>query len=483
MRHFQSIRLGGLAAFTAAALLATASGPATSAGPRVVVVPPQGARQNMRIGPPGTRSARRRPLAATALPTPVGCSTSNPSGSFTSSGTQSSVAGSLAAVLAGDGNEACDDMSAIATGAQNGIGGDNFAFGSLIGGYYNSIEGSCNSTIAGGAYNTLSYSAPYNTLIQGCGIPDEVTYSRQSGIVTGIGNTIAAPYSLIGGGDANQIVPAAMATPTDGQGLAAFIGAGENNSEGANFGAIVAGSHNSIGTSTANSGDYGFIGSGYSNTLSGEYATIGGGYKNSVAGEYGIIGGGAANTVGNTYAAIGGGLKNNATGSAATIPGGYGNTASGFGSFAAGVNSNAQVYGTFVWSDDAPSPSPVVATTPNSFLARASGGVRFYSSANLSTGVQLCPGQSSWTAVGAACPTPAPSPTPTPHPSPTPTSTAKASVEHTDGANAMMTSMRLARLERNSAALYADNAALHTENAQLRREMAALRTLILAKPH
>jgi hypothetical protein len=202
--------------------------------------------------------------------------------------------------------------------------------------------------------------------------------------------------------------------------------------------------------------------------VSGEYATISGGYKNSLTGEYGAIGGGALNTVGNTYAAIGGGLQNKATGSAATVPGGYDNTASGFASFAAGVNSNAQAYGSFVWSDDAPSPSPLAAATPNTFLARASGGVRFYSSANLSTGVQLCPGQSSWTAVGAACPTPTPSPSP--KRSPTPTSSAKPSSVRDAAVNATSIGARLTRLEH-------DNAVLEATNALLARRMALVEAM------
>ena len=77
------------------------------------------------------------------------------------------------------------------------------------------------------------------------------------------------------------------------------------------------------------------------------------------------------------------------------------NIAHGRGSFAAGIGSNANDNGDFVWSDD-PSGggvTPIAVTGNNQFLARARGGVKFYSSANLASGVSLAPGSGTWSSL------------------------------------------------------------------------------------
>ena len=77
------------------------------------------------------------------------------------------------------------------------------------------------------------------------------------------------------------------------------------------------------------------------------------------------------------------------------------NTAHGRGSFAAGIGSNATDNGDFVWSDD-PSGggvTPITVTGNNQFFARARGGVKFYSSANLASGVSLAPGSGTWSSL------------------------------------------------------------------------------------
>ena len=66
---------------------------------------------------------------------------------------------------------------------------------------------------------------------------------------------------------------------------------------------------------------------------------------------------------------------------------------------AAGRNANANLDGCFVWGDD----SSVLAATPcpaaRQFVARASGGVIFYTKSDLSSGVQLAAGANSWSMV------------------------------------------------------------------------------------
>ena len=117
--------------------------------------------------------------------------------------------------------------------------------------------------------------------------------------------------------------------------------------------------------------------------MSGLYGEIGGGFNNKAAGEFGSVGGGESNQASGQYA---------------TVPGGQANTALGQGSFAAGIGSNAKDNGDFVWSDD-PSGggvTPIAVTANNQFLARARGGVTFYTSANLASGVSLAPGSGTW---------------------------------------------------------------------------------------
>ena len=111
------------------------------------------------------------------------------------------------------------------------------------------------------------------------------------------------------------------------------------------------------------------------------------------------VGGGSGNVITGTasYATIGGGWDNTASGEAAIVPGGQGNTAQGDYSFAAGRYANAFNQGCFVWGDS--SNSDVACNDDNGWVARASGGVYFYTSSDLSTGAYLAAGSSSWTPI------------------------------------------------------------------------------------
>ncbi|HEY5909168.1 MAG TPA: hypothetical protein VJA21_01040 [Verrucomicrobiae bacterium] len=119
---------------------------------------------------------------------------------------------------------------------------------------------------------------------------------------------------------------------------------------------------NLIGGYTSNSVSAGVIG-----------ATIGGGgylydallagsdtsHPNRVTGDFGTVGGGF----------------DNVAGTGGTVPGGRDNSATGEGSFAAGRNAAAAFAGSFVWGDGTASTGSGGA---NRFVARATGGVRFY---------------------------------------------------------------------------------------------------------
>jgi hypothetical protein len=91
-------------------------------------------------------------------------------------------------------------------------------------------------------------------------------------------------------------------------------------------------------------------------------------------------------------------LGNTASGNYATVPGGQQNTAQGAYSFAAGLRAKAYNNGCFVWGDNSIY-ADVTCNNDNRWVARASGGVYFYTNPNLTTGSYLAAGGSSWNAV------------------------------------------------------------------------------------
>jgi hypothetical protein len=191
-------------------------------------------------------------------------------------------------------------------------------FGTVSGGYQNTIQSlAYSSTIGGGRFNTI----------------------RSSGIGSTIGggdqNTNDASAATIGGGLLNTIEPNAQ------------------------FATIGGGDQNTIQTYANNA----TIGGGYLNTIwpNIESSTIGGGQFNSIQ-TYGY------------YATIGGGYNNTIQPNAyfATIPGGQQNSATNY-AFAAGNRAKANHTGAFVWADS--TDADFASTANNQFAIRASGGV------------------------------------------------------------------------------------------------------------
>jgi hypothetical protein len=174
--------------------------------------------------------------------------------------------------------------------------------------------------------------------------------------------------------------------------------------------AFVAGKHNDASGSFATvGGGRENIASGLGSTVSGggdneateSYATVGGGRNNSASLDFATVAGGAENTASQSGATVAGGIHNTASGEAATVPGGRLNRASGYSSFAAGSNATADHDGAFVWADVQPV-GPVAqfqSTANNEFSIRASGGTRIFSNVDLTAGVTLTPGASSWSSV------------------------------------------------------------------------------------
>ena len=262
------------------------------------------------------------------------------------SGEQNNACGVSSGVAVGLLNETDGDWDFIGGGAQNATGAGLAGYDGVVEGYLNSNRGFA-SLIGAGTSNTISSFCSSDVCTGGVAV----------GILAGANNTI---------------VGTTRNTAND-----SMIGAGLSNVLTGQYAAIVAGATNN------ENADYGFIGAGSKNAIKAIYASVTGGYANSVSGSYAVIGGGSTNA---------------ATGKNAVIPGGFANKASGLGSFAAGQAANALHDGAFVWSDEKTAPA-VKSTGVNQFIARASGGVTFYSSINQSTGVHLAAGSGSWSNV------------------------------------------------------------------------------------
>ena len=155
------------------------------------------------------------------------------------------------------------------------------------------------------------------------------------------------------------------------------------------YGAVGGGGNNQAGNGTTSLTDstYATVAGGLSNTASGPYASVAGGRSNTASAAYAVVPGGYLNTASGPYASVAGGSSNTAS-TYATVPGGYLNTASGLYSFAAGRQAKATQIGSFVWGDS--TATYISSTVLNQFLARASGGVRFYSNASDNGGVHTC---------------------------------------------------------------------------------------------
>ena len=229
------------------------------------------------------------------------------------------------------------------------------------------------------------------------------------------GNVAGGGYSFVGAGASNQacdedsaiaggILNAVSGTGQDSDG---FIGGGEYNTVtgSSTDSAVVAGNGNVVsnydsaivgGNANSVSAPYGLVGGGFTNKLSGEYGFIGGGTTNTVSGEGGYIAAGGYNTVSGEGAVIDGGFNSTAAGTFATIPGGYVNSAAGTYSFAAGARASAAQTGTFVWSDGSNGDTVLSSTRAYEFLARASGGVIFWTNPGATIGVYLAPGSGTW---------------------------------------------------------------------------------------
>jgi hypothetical protein len=265
----------------------------------------------------------------------------------------------------------------------------------LIGGYSgNGTTGLALSvTIGGGgmaaAPNTATGGAHFGTIAGGY----KNTVGGFSAVVGGGNeNTADGDASTVGGGRANFA-----------RGLRTTVAGGDANIANGNFATIAGGIGNGISASEAaiGGGYRNFVGQaratiagGNLNIATGLFSSIGGGDGNEVEASAGTIGGGNHNHVRGESATIAGGEGNVATGPHASVPGGLGNEALGRMSFAAGYRAIANDDGAFVWADA--TGGRLNSTARDQFMARASGGVTFYTDSAASVGARLAPGSGSW---------------------------------------------------------------------------------------
>jgi hypothetical protein len=319
-------------------------------------------------------------------------------------GANNATAGAYSAVVGGDSNDACDSDDAVGGGTNNNIGNSGGAPSSFIGAGMSNLVNNSYAFVGAGESNNAAGTLSF----VGAGIANSVTgngsflgsggyfYIVNDGNTGATANSVSGIDSFLGSGDVNSV-----------QGNDSFLGSGFQNSIEGGGDFVGSGAGNDATSSSGN----GFIGSGAMNKVENDFTTIGGGEGNVSSGGYSSILGGDLNTAQADYSIVGGGVKNealgnygsvlggysnNAKGQYATVPGGYGNTAAGELSFAAGYHADATYPGSFVWSDYKGGSATLRDTAANEFLARASGGVYFYSNEAATSGVMLSPGSGAW---------------------------------------------------------------------------------------
>lgn len=291
----------------------------------------------------------------------------NGTGAFVGGGSVNIAQGMRASIAGGFWNEAQGDNSAIGGGEHNTASGD---YATISGGYSNTAAYS--ATVGGGVFNTASSAC--STIGGGM---DNTANEACSTIGGGGGNTASGYVSTIGGGIANTA-----------SGFYAAVGGGGFNAASGKSATIGGGWDNEA------SSDYATIAGGYNITVTGAYASAGGGLDNLANTNYATIGGGHGNVSANWATTIGGGENNQANGAYATVPGGRDNVADDPYSFAAGRRAKAYANGCFVWGDSFD--DDVECINNNRWIARSSGGVWFYTSGDLSSGVYILAGGNSW---------------------------------------------------------------------------------------
>ncbi len=306
--------------------------------------------------------------------------------------------GANGCVIGGGQNNVLTGLFSVIGGGQgNNVGGNT---GSFIGGGVNADMDGDFGVICGGFSNNVEVLQSFAFVGGG--------QDNTIGIVNADSVILPGANSAIVGGIDNQIVT----------GNQCFLGGGNTNSitsaggAGAISNATIAGGvNNNITNSLTAEGlpgdvDDAFIGGGSGNKIEvlGKSGVIGGGTSNTVSAQFASVLGGHLNTASNDSSSVLGGTNNRAMGSASSVLGGDGNAVSGVDSIVGGINSSASEPLTFafgrsaqanfegcvVWSDASGGATEGVACgQANQFVAKASGGVVFFSDAAATMGVAM----------------------------------------------------------------------------------------------
>ena len=314
----------------------------------------------------------------------------------------------LYSVIAGGSNNIIQASASVIGGGHDNTVQTNAANSTIAGGRYNTIQTNVDvATIGGGEKNTVQFDADATT-ISGGSLNTIQTNADYATIGGGYTNTVGANSSTVAGGRYNTVQTNANSSTISGgryntiqiNAYDATIGGGVTNTIWSNAYAstIGGGNNNTVQTNANNS----TIGGGAWNLIQTNafFSTVGGGLSNTIqaTATYSTISGGRYSTIQtNAYlSVIGGGYNNNILSNAhyAAIPGGMNNVAAGSYSFAFGNGAKALHDGAFVWGDSIP--AYISSTVSNSWTARASGGVRFFSNSGATVGVQLAAGGNAW---------------------------------------------------------------------------------------
>lgn len=287
------------------------------------------------------------------------------------------------AFVAGRNNRARGDYSVVAGGGSYDLFDSNATIGA-----YSTVSGGrrniaiATETVIGGGYR---HNASGKNSIVGGGYVN-IASGEYSCIVGGQYNVANGNYAIIGGGSEDSA-----------SGVYATVGGGYKNTSSGDNATIGGGAYNKA------NGNYATAGGGGGNWAIGNYSSVGGGNSNKAVGTASTVGGGSTNSSRGNYAVVSGGGgyyssdSNSASGNFSVIPGGRANRATGQHSLAAGRRAKADHDGAFVWSDT--TNADFISTADNQFNLRASGGVRIYTNASLTSGVTLSAGSSSWSVV------------------------------------------------------------------------------------
>jgi len=222
--------------------------------------------------------------------------------------------------------------------------------------------------------------------------PDQFLVRASGGVTLAVGigalRVESAPVTpnIIGGHNDNSVIAGVYGAVIGGGGSS-----GGHNRVTDHYGTVGGGWNNRAGddASSPTSANNATVGGGQGNIAGDDFATVGGGYENVITGtaRWSTIGGGHTNVISNTA-------------ESATIPGGRQNLAAGNYSFAAGYRAKAYNEGCFVWGDK--HDSDITCEVNNQWVARAHGGVYFYTGTPggiPSSGVYVVAGGNAWIGV------------------------------------------------------------------------------------